>query len=259
MDSLFSTSVTTFIPPHNTYDQLTLDFLQEFGFNCISAKQINFDAPMDIRLDIRYLWFTTADIEEFKKIVKLKHYIKAPTQVLALHHTNFTSDGIIDKDKIDSYEQLLKYIVDNNISNYTFSNFPKNEISNDELYYKVAYQYLLMKYGNILASKFIRLCEFISPLILVLFVLLSFVLFIYSLTFCVLDLLNFKYNSFARKSILIVLAFAFSWLLFSLYNAYSISVYNIYYILFSLKILLQLSLLSVMIAVYEISFKRKTI
>ena len=257
LDSLFSTCVTTFIPPHNTYDQLTLDLLQELGMDCISAKQINFDAPLDDRLNIRYLWFTTSDFEKFKNIIKLKHYVNEPAQILALHHTNFTTDGIIDQSKIESYEHLLKYIADNNIPNYSFSNFPCNELNNNEIYYKAAYQNLLQKYSSFYAAKFLSLCKIVSPKVLILFVLSSFVLFIYGLIYCVLGCLKIRYNIVFLTFNFIIFSIFFIWLIYSLLSAYSLSIYNLYYILFSQKILLQLTMLAITLSIFRISIIRQ--
>lgn len=172
LDSLFNTNVTTFVPPHNTYDNLTLDLLQEFGFNCISAKPCSFDAPMENRLQIRYLWYTTADCEQFYRQLKGNHYTNEPVQILQLHHTNFTTDGVRDPHKIENYETILKYISETHIPNYTFKNFLTSEYKNNELYQKMLYQNLEMKGQRKLAEKITKItstCSITDIIILFLF------------------------------------------------------------------------------------------
>lgn len=256
LDSLFSTCVTTFIPPHNTYDLLTLNFLQELGFNSISAKQINFDAPKDERLNIKYLWFTTADFEVLKDVLRRKHYINEPTQVLALHHTNFTTDGTMDKRKVASYEQLLKYIAENNIPNYSFSNFPNEELNNNEVFYKVAYQNLLVRYGSTFASNFTNLCKFISPIVLMLLLILAYFLFIYNSVYLVISRLKITHSKLIGKIVIIIFVITLFCFVYSVFSAYSISVYSLYYILFSQKVLLQLTILSIVSPLFECKINR---
>lgn len=148
LDSLFATNTLVFIPPHNTYDGLTLDLLQECGFSCVSAKDVDFNAPQDTTLDLMYLPFTTEDFEtilkkyESNKGLTVGH---SPTDVLLLHHTSFTDkNGRTDKDKIKRYDYFLSLIYKYKINNYHISEAAKsnyliksNQLLNKHLYNKL--------------------------------------------------------------------------------------------------------------------------
>ena len=147
LDSLFCTDVTTFISPHNTYDYLTLDLIHDIGFSCISAKQHSFDAPFEVKLPIKYLWQTVYEVSSLERVLKKPHSKYAPIHVLALHHTNFTTDGLRDQNK-KSYEDFLKYISENGITYYTFSGIPEEEMANNDLFSKVLFQRIMYKLGG---------------------------------------------------------------------------------------------------------------
>lgn len=254
LDSLFNTNVTTFIPPHNTYDNLTLDLMQEFGFTCISAKQHSFDAPMDERLSLYYLWQTSDNISTVENLLKNKHFKNEPTHVLALHHTNFTTDGVIDRNKLHLYEEFLNFIRDNSIPNYTFSNFPKVELSNNELYYKVLYRYLYNKTDGRFMAKVLSFSNIISVKLCVILFYLAIML---SISGIVLTLLHF----FKPSKIVGVLAILFSILLIvliatMLYRSYIISPYNVFYILLSRRFAVSFLILSLTLPIIFSKTKR---
>lgn len=236
LDSLFCTNVTTFIPPHNTYDNLTLDLLYEHGFKCVSAKQNNFDAPEDKKLGINMLWFTSSEIPIFFNNIKGSHYSGEPIQVLALHHTNFTTDGVIDKNKMAVYEELLKYISDNNIPNYLFSEYSNKDNMYNETYYKSAYQNLKRNFGSTIAAKFANLFRIFDPVYVMIIIQLSLLLFSFSI-------LNFVFNTYQFKKQLIHLLNTANVLVALLivaliYNAAKISLYSVLYIMYSQKMML---------------------
>lgn len=239
LDSLFNTNVTTLVPPHNTYDNLTLDLLQEFGFRTISAKPNNFDAPLDSRLNIRQIWYTTADFKEFERVLRAKHYTNEPVQVLQLHHTNFTTDGKVDQNKILSYEDLLKFINDNNIPNYTFDSFPDEEMQNNELYFKTLFQNLTCSSHNVLASKVRTACNHISATQLIVFFLISLMLAVCGGGSLLFGPFNCKTKIIHILSIFACVTSGIA-IAIMLYCAYNISIYSLHYILLSKKFMLAL-------------------
>ena len=138
LENLFDCRVSTFIPPHNTYDNLTIDLLYDLGFKYVSAGYTSSIAPRCDMLNLSFLWFRYDDFFKLFDFLKTKfHYRYEPVTILMLHHTNFTKDGKIDKKRILEYEQFLKYIVENKIENYCFSDIPETEISIfDTTYYQ---------------------------------------------------------------------------------------------------------------------------
>ena len=248
LDSLFCTTVTTFIPPHNTYDNLTLDLLHEFGFNCVSAKLNDYDAPCDNRLSIRYLWQTSVDVEDFLKVLRLNHYNSEPVQVLALHHTNFTTNGKIDENKIKQYELLLKYISEHKIPNFTFSSFPDKEMRNNHLYEKYVYYTFLNRIGTYWAAKMVMCTNIISIGIIYLMILFSFSMFIVGTLLMFFSLFRLQLRGSRKWK---VLPFVFVLLLIMTYliQAYSISSYNLIFSLFSIRFLILITLLSISLSI----------
>jgi hypothetical protein len=94
LDSLFNTNVTTLVPPHNTYDNLTLDLLEDIGYKCVSAKRPTATAPTPMTGNIACLWHTNSDFHNLiNYFEKQEHFTDEPTPILMLHHTNFTTGG----------------------------------------------------------------------------------------------------------------------------------------------------------------------
>lgn len=246
LDSLFNTNVTTLVPPHNTYDNLTLDLIQEFGFNCISAKQNSFDAPLDDRLQIRYLWYTTADCKEFFNTLKRPHYTNEPVQILMLHHTNFTTDGVRDAQKILDYEELLQYISDSEIPNYTFAEFPSSENKNNELYYKALYQSLISKGQSKLAEKVTRLSTSCSVIGIIMTFLIVLMMAIGGIVYTLLNVISYKMNKTVKYCIYTATGLILLGIIFMLFCAYRISIYNLYYCLLTAKLYLLLCVFAIL-------------
>ena len=257
LDSLFETNVTTLVPPHNTYDNLTLDLLQEFGFNCISAKQNSFDAPMDSRLDVRYLWYTTADCREFERVLRTQHYENEPIQILQLHHTNFTTDGLRDSKKIEDYEKLLKFISEHKIPNYTFSGFPTSETQNNELYTKSLYQSLISKGQSTLAEKITKLSSDCSVTQIILLLLFFIMIAIGGVVYTLLNLINHRINRLISNIVYIALLLLIIWIGTILLGAYNTSIYNLHYSLLIVKLDLLLCILSVVSSLAVYCYKHK--
>ena len=129
LEYLFDCKVSTFIPPHNTYDNLTLDLLHDLGFKCVSGCHTGSFSPRCDSLNLQYLWFKYDNLEDFdKELFGRRHYEFEPLSVIMLHHTNFTKNGKIDYDKITEYERFLCRICENKIPSYCFSDVPENEI-----------------------------------------------------------------------------------------------------------------------------------
>lgn len=248
LDSLFQTNCTTFVPPHNTYDNLTLDLLTEFGFNCISAKKCSYDAPMDTRLPIRYLEYTTADCQEFKKSLTSKeHYTNEYVHILQLHHTNFTTDGHIDTSKLHDYERILKYIRDFNIPNYTFANFPIDQNANNELYTKTLYQALAAKGLIREAEQITKMTSLLSTTSITLLFITSMMLAIGGIFFSLLNLLNILFHRRILAYSLYTITLGITlYIIYTILHAYSISCYNLYYYLLTFKLNFLLYLFAVL-------------
>ena len=127
LESLFNTNVTTLVPPHNTYDNLTLDLLEELGYKCISAKQPAYTAPISETGNIACLWHTNSDFHELINYYdKQKHYSDEPTQILMLHHTSFTKEGNYDTSLMHEYEGFLKVLQEKAVNNYHFADVFKD-------------------------------------------------------------------------------------------------------------------------------------
>lgn len=132
LDSLFAINTIVFIPPHNTYDGLTLDLLKEYGFSVVSAKDIDFNSPQDKKLRLKYIPFTTEKFEEIISKYEVNQGVAdgiAPIDVLLLHHTSFTDDrGNIDINKLRRYEYLLSLINKDKIRSYHISEASNNKL-----------------------------------------------------------------------------------------------------------------------------------
>lgn len=137
LEELFESKIRTFIPPHNTYDKLTLDLLYDLNFSCVSGCYAGVLSPRCDELGFNYLWFKYDDVSVLlKELNRKKHYKYEPIKIIMLHHTNFTTDGKIDEKKLNEYGLFLKIIHDRNIANYCFSNVPDTEVKLfDEVYY----------------------------------------------------------------------------------------------------------------------------
>ena len=138
LEKLFDSEVSTFIPPHNTYDNLTIDLLYDFGFKCVSGGYPGVNSPRCDSLNLSFLWFKYDSFSKLSYFLENKdHYKYEPINILMLHHTNFTREGKIDKERIIKYEKFLKNIAENNIVNYCFSDVPDSEVKNfDTTYYQ---------------------------------------------------------------------------------------------------------------------------
>lgn len=145
LDSLFNTNVTTLVPPHNTYDNLTLNLLEDIGYKCISAKCPTTTAPISETGNIACLWHTTSSFQELKNYFESReHYKDEPTPLLMLHHTNFTEGGRYKPSLMRDYEGFLKVLKEKKVRNYHFSDvygdlsfIKKNDHIRKELYYSL--------------------------------------------------------------------------------------------------------------------------
>lgn len=245
LDSLFETNVTTFIPPHNTYDGLTLDFLQEFGFKCISAKMNSFDAPLDDRLSIDYLWYTSSSVPVFLNLMKKKFYGGLPVQILMLHHTSFTTDGVRDQKKIEEYEHLLKFINANHIPSFTFSDYPRGLSTNRELYSKVLLQRFIEDFQISIAAKILSIIKVIPVKIFVLLVLLSLMLAVYSIASFFKDLIGEK--TLVQRLLMIGCIVLGVTIIALLYKYFALSSYNFHYMFISRRFILMLMLFAALL------------
>lgn len=166
LDSLFSSNTTVFIPPHNTYDGLTLNLLQECGFKVVSAKDIDVNSPQDFKLGLKYVPFTTEYFEPIIAKIECNKGLTcgpAPADVLLLHHTSFTdSKGYLDTSKLKRYEYLLSLINKYEINNYHISEaadniklLSQNKTLRKHLYHKIyklspQYAYVVLAWNDTL-------------------------------------------------------------------------------------------------------------
>lgn len=123
LDSLFNTNVHIFVPPHNTYDCLTLDALTESGYSIISARDPGSHSPEDNSQDISFLNFTTDNFERLASKYKneLTKYSGDIVDVLLLHHTSFTdNEGKISDAKLLNYATFLNELNQQGVKAMTF-------------------------------------------------------------------------------------------------------------------------------------------
>lgn len=129
LDSLFNTNVHIFVPPHNTYDCLTLDALTDSGYSIISAKDPESYSPEDYSQDISYLNFTTDSFEklESKYVREDARYSGDMVDVLLLHHTSFTdANGNISNAKLQNYAKFLNELNEQGVIAMTFDEVCSN-------------------------------------------------------------------------------------------------------------------------------------
>ena len=157
LDSLFDTDVKIFVPPHNSYDYLTLDAMSELGYSIISAKDPSSRSPEDNSIPIKHLNFTTDNVSSL--LARYKTFSQESSNgivdVLLLHHTNFTNSiGILDNAKLENYDSFLGYLKQNKINVTTFEDVCEKEEQyqqNNSLRRKV--HYTLTKISPIYAAK----------------------------------------------------------------------------------------------------------
>lgn len=194
LDSLFNTNVDIFVPPHNNYDNLTLDVLTESGFTILSAKKAKDDAPVDESIPLTYLPYTTESFEYLRsKYIASNGYMQegSPIDILLLHHTNFTdAQGQIDSVRISQYESFIKLLQNSNVKVLNFKEAYKdsyvnrfNESSHMYLYEKIS------RLSPVLAAN-INLLNFPIPIIVFLINLYLFVLVMAIWSFVLLFSIN---------------------------------------------------------------------
>lgn len=148
LEDLFMCKVCTFIPPHNTYDFLTLNLLHDFKFKCISGSYVGASYyPRCNHLNLNYLWFKYDELSVMNDALFNKpHFKYEPTHIIMLHHTNFTKEGRIDYKLLQDYETFLKRLTENGVSNYSFSNIPEEEVRVFNTAYYLEKDSLLMRF-----------------------------------------------------------------------------------------------------------------
>ncbi len=122
IDSLFNADVHIFAPPHNSFDQTTLDALSEAGYTILTSRSPSLRCPNSTVSDISRLDFTTVHFESLiKKYKYLSNYSNNPIDVLLIHHTDFTdSYGKYDSNKIKEYQALLDILKEKKVLVYSF-------------------------------------------------------------------------------------------------------------------------------------------
>lgn len=149
LDSLFEQNTILFVPPHNSYDNLTLDVLSESGFEIISAKDPSPNSPVDDAIPLSYFPYTT---ESFQSLANKYNDNDgwtgkgAPMDVLLIHHTSFTNEvGEVSQDKIKEYEDFLSLIQSKGVVSYRFCDIfrnkeisKENDIQRRKLYNKIS-------------------------------------------------------------------------------------------------------------------------
>ena len=212
LDSLFNTCVTTLVPPHNTYDNLTLDLLEDIGYKCVSAKQPASTAPTSTTGNIACLWHTNSDFHDLVSFFgRQDHYANEPTPILMLHHTSFTKGGIYDTSLMRDYESFLGMLHDKNVSNYHFADIYENPsfLKRNEHLKKEVFSVLLgIGLSTKAAVRVVSLSSFV-PLNIVLLLLAVSIFFVFcGFWIIVVRLFNIFCGSLYKKILKLVLSFS---------------------------------------------------
>lgn len=128
IDSLFNVNVHIFAPPHNSFDQITLDALSEAGYTVLTSRSPSLRCPNSTVSDLNRLDFTTVHFEALvKKYKRLSNYSNNPVDVLLIHHTDFTDNcGRYDSNKIKEYQGLLELLKEKDVQVYSFDDIVSN-------------------------------------------------------------------------------------------------------------------------------------
>lgn len=205
LDSLFNTNVITLVPPHNTYDNLTLDLLEDIGYKCISAKRPTATAPVSMTGNIACLWHTNSDFHELINYFKRQeHFTNEPTPVLMLHHTSFTTGGGYNSPLMHEYESFLKVLHEKNVSDYHFADIcedasfiKKNNHTRKELFYSL----LGLGLSNRMAVKAVELDHFMPSSLLFVLIVFSLILLLTGISLLTLSLMQGKAKQYFERNI----------------------------------------------------------
>ena len=165
LDSLLQINTNIFIPPFNTYDKNTLKALEELDFRVISAST----RGAYLNNGLQYIPGTFEDFSELPEIIR-KYQNENVTIILYFHPYSFKEYPIKQPNypgnqvSIGSLNSLLKWLNEQNISCYTFSDLIQTENFNyvhyqaNSLKYnflkKILNKYKLYSYGVYLPMEF---------------------------------------------------------------------------------------------------------
>lgn len=91
LETVFSKSITGFVPPWNSFDIATLRVLEEFDFRYVSA---GWDAPKGYCGPLKLLPLTAHLNDIPTALVEARRFIKGnPVIVIVLHHYDFAESG----------------------------------------------------------------------------------------------------------------------------------------------------------------------
>jgi len=132
IDSLLQINTNIFIPPHNSYDDYTLQVLDSLNFDIISAY-INGPSSSS---KLKYIPSTIDDLNELPKILK-RNRGNSGLIVVTIHPYSFESGSAYPKPykriKFNQLDSLLNWISNQNyISSTSFSKLSKSEIFDTE-------------------------------------------------------------------------------------------------------------------------------
>jgi hypothetical protein len=91
LETLLGSSVTTFIPPWNSYDAATVRALERSGFTCLSASV---RGPFDVMTTMRFLP-ASCQFDGVKQVVPVARALRAagPVIVVTMHDFDFFESG----------------------------------------------------------------------------------------------------------------------------------------------------------------------
>ena len=113
LEDLTSATVTTFIPPWNSYDATTLEALEALGFNNISADQNGIPKPAS---PLKFIP-NTCSLIQLKDAVSTARQIKdkAPVIIVMFHEYDFIeADQARGNISFDEFYELLQWTINQN-------------------------------------------------------------------------------------------------------------------------------------------------
>lgn len=173
LDSIFQTEVISFIPPWNSYDDNTLNVLNEAGFKIVSSSIT--DGALS-RNDICYYPHTTGELHLLKTIIST-NIDREGVIVVMIHDYDFTTNGAIE-----SLDTLLSFIRHKeHLRFYTFKSLYEtgNFVSKEQiesLWHKNLLSKVLKLDGVIYPLKYIKRIQLFNALMYLLLSLIAFLI-----------------------------------------------------------------------------------
>jgi peptidoglycan/xylan/chitin deacetylase (PgdA/CDA1 family) len=102
LEQILGTSITTFIPPYNAYDAITIEVLEKLGFKCLSA---NIYGPTVLSTSLKILP-GTCSLDNLRKSIKYARRIVDydPIICVVFHQYAFTDIGMVTEEEDIDYK-----------------------------------------------------------------------------------------------------------------------------------------------------------